>query len=356
MFSIVLLDRTQVYDIEEARMNARTSRQVRLVARPRGIPQAQHFSLVTEPVATPGEGEILVRNRYLSVDPAQRGWANDEGNYSAPVPLDTPMRALAVGEIIETNAPEFRTGEFVYGWFGWQTFCVTTPDAVLRRVTPSALPLSASLSLLGINGLTAYLALHGLGDPKPREHVLVSTAAGSVGSFVGQLAQIAGCRTVGLTSSAEKAALAQARYGYQAMINYRDTADLAAVIREACPDGNDVFFDNTGGPIADAAIRSMRLRGRIIQCGTAANASWTPVPTGPRPEREILTRRLRWSGFIIFDHIAEFEQAATRLTEFALDGKIVHDEEILPGLENAPGAIAQLYRGDNHGKLIIAVD
>jgi len=337
-------------------MGALVNRQVRLVSRPRGIPQAEHFALATEPMPAPGKGEILIRNRYLSVDPAQRGWANDEGNYSAPVPLDAPMRALTVGEIIESNAPEFQAGEFVYGWFGWQIYCVATPGAVLRRVRPSALPLSANLSLLGINGLTAYLALHGLGDPKPSEHVLVSTAAGSVGSFVGQLAQIAGCRAVGLTSSAEKAALAQARYGYQDMINYREITDLAVAIREACPDGNDIFFDNTGGAIADAAIRTMRLRGRIIQCGTAANASWTPVPTGPRPEREVLTRRLRWSGFIIFDHIGEFETAAAHLTQFALDGKIVYDEEIMPGLEHAPDAISRLYRGENHGKLIIAVD
>jgi NADPH-dependent curcumin reductase len=337
-------------------MNTRKNRQIRLVARPRGIPQAEHFALVTEPVAAPGQGDMLIRNRYLSVDPAQRGWANDEGNYSAPVPLDTPMRALTVGEVLESNTPAFRAGEFLYGWFGWQTYCVAKPDAVLRRVDPSALPLNANLSLLGINGLTAYLAFHGLGDPKPGEHVLVSTAAGSVGSFVGQLASIAGCRAVGLTSSAEKAVLARTRYGYQDMIDYRKATDLAAAIGEACPEGNDVFFDNTGGPIADAAIRSMRLRGRMIQCGTAANASWTPVPTGPRSEREILTRRLRWSGFIIFDHVAEFEAAASRLTQFALDGKIVYDEEILPGLEHAPGAIAQLYRGENHGKLIIAVD
>jgi NADPH-dependent curcumin reductase CurA len=325
------------------------------VARPRGIPQAEHFSLVTEPVAAVGKGEIPIQNRYLSVDPAQRGWANDEGNYSAPVPLNTPMRALAVGEILESNAPEFRAGEFVYGWFGWQTHCVAAPDAVLRRVQPSALPLSANLSLLGINGLTAYLAFHGLGDPKPGEHVLVSTAAGSVGSFVGQLAHIAGCRAVGLTGSAEKAALAQVRYGYQAMINYRDSTDLPAAIREACPEGNDIFFDNT-------VVRSPMPPSAPCDCtedhpmGTAANASWIPVPTGPRAEREILTRRLRWSGFIIFDHIAEFDGAANRLTQLALEGKIVHDEEILPGLEHAPGAIAQLYRGDNHGKLIIAVD
>ena len=337
-------------------MSVRENRQVRLTSRPNGIPQAEHFSLVTAPVAAPGKGEMLIENRYLSVDPAQRGWANDEGNYSAPVPLNTPMRALAVGEVVESNTPEFRAGEVVYGWFGWQRYCVTTPDTVLRRVAPSALPLSANLSLLGMNGLTAYLAFHGLGDPKPGEHVLVSTAAGSVGSFVGQLAQIAGCRAVGLTSSADKIAQAKARYGYQDMINYREAADLGAAIRAACPEGNDIFFDNTGGAIADAALRTMRLRGRIIQCGTAANASWNPVPTGPRPEREILTRRLRWSGFIIFDHLAEFEAAATRLAELALAGRIVHDEEILPGLEHAPGAIAQLYRGENHGKLIIAVD
>lgn len=337
-------------------MPTRTNRQVLLVKRPQGIPQPEHFALVTEPAPSPGADQILVRNHYLSVDPAQRGWANNEGNYSAPVPLDTPMRALAVGEVIGSNAPAFKAGEFLYGWFGWQTYCVVTPDAVLRRVDPSALPLSANLSLLGINGLTAYLAFHGLGDPKHGEHVLVSTAAGSVGSFVGQLASIAGCRAVGLTGSAQKAALARTRYGYQDMINYRETTDISAAIREACPEGNDIYFDNTGGPIADAAIRSMRVRGRIIQCGTAANASWTPVPTGPRPEREVLTKRLRWSGFVVLDHIAEYDAAADRLTQFARGGQIVYDEEILSGLDHAPGAIARLYRGENHGKLIIAMD
>src|SRR6267378_3599141 len=336
-------------------MRLRENRQVRLVARPRGIPQAEHFSLVTEPVAAVGKSEILIQNRYLSVYPAQRGWANDEGNYSAPVPLNTPMRALAVGEILESNAPEFRAGEFVYGWFGWQTHCVAAPDAVLRRVQPSALPLSANLGLLGINGLTAYLALHRLGDPKPGEHVLVSTAAGSVGSFVGQLAQIAGCRPVGLTGSREKAEIARARYGYEEMIDYRQEPDVALAIKRACPQGNDIFFDNTGGIIADAAIRSMRLNGRVIQCGTAANASWSPTPTGPRQEREILTRRLRWSGFIIFDHIAEFPAAAADLTQLAARKEIVFDEEILIGLDQAPLALARIYQGANRGKLIVSL-
>ena len=137
----------------------------------RGIPQPEHLSLVTEPVAAPGEGEILVENGFLSVDPAQRGWANDEGNYSAPVPLNTPMRALAVGEILESNAPAFRIGEFVYGWFGWQRYCIAKPDALIRRVVPSTLPRSTNLSVLGMNGLTANLAFHGLGDPEPGQHV-----------------------------------------------------------------------------------------------------------------------------------------------------------------------------------------
>jgi NADPH-dependent curcumin reductase CurA len=330
--------------------------QMRLVGRPQGVPQQEHFALVSEPVVQPGEGEILVRNHYLSVDPAQRGWANDEGNYSTPVPLDTPMRALAVGEVIESRCPEVGEGEFLYGWFGWQSYCTTTPVAILRRVTPSSLPLSANLSLLGINGLTAYLAFNSLGTPHPGEHVLVSTAAGSVGSFVGQLARLAGCRPVGLTGSAEKVALARSRYGYADMIDYRSEADLALAIHRACPEGNDIFFDNTGGAIADAAIRSMRRDGRIIQCGTASNASWSPPPIGPRPEREVLTRRLRWAGFIIFDHIAEFPEAAAELTRLALRHDLVYDEDIASGLEHAPAALAGLYAGSNRGKLIIRLD
>ena len=268
-------------------MHADMNRQVRLVARPRGIPQAEHFALVTEPVATPGAGEILIRNHYLSVDPAQRGWANDEGNYSAPVPLNSPMRALAVGEILKSNAAGFRAGEFVYGWFGWQTCCVATPEAVLRRVSPSALPLSANLGLLGINGLTAYLALHRLGDPKPGEHVLVSTAAGSVGSFVGQLAQISGCHAVGLTSSSEKAALAQARYGYRQMINYRDATDLA---------GRSAKHALTATTSSSTTPADPSLMPRSAPCGCAEGSSSAARPRMP-PGRPFLRARARNGKF-----------------------------------------------------------
>jgi NADPH-dependent curcumin reductase CurA len=326
---------------------------VLLASRPSGVPAPEHFALVRTPIPQLGNGQILVRNHLLSVDPAQRGWANNEGNYSDPVSLGTPMRALAVGEVVESSTPHYCKGEFVYGWFGWQTYCVTDPDAVLRRVTQSALPLSANLSLLGINGLTAYLALHQLGRPVAGETILVSTAAGSVGSFVGQLARILGCTPVGLTGTAEKVRIAQQRYGYSTAINYRQETAIAQALQHACPQGYDVFFDNTGGPIADAAIRSMRRHGRIIQCGTASIASWAKPVSGVRNEREILTRRLQWSGFIIFDHIREFAAAAEKLTELALSNKIVFDEEILFGLDQAPTALSRLYRGQNIGKLIV---
>jgi NADPH-dependent curcumin reductase CurA len=326
---------------------------VLLVRRPAGVPASEHFAIVRTPVVQTGVGQILVRNHLLSIDPAQRGWANDEGNYSEPVPLNTPMRSLAVGEIVESRVPEYREGEFVYGWFGWQAYCTAGTDAVLRRVTRSALPLSANLSLLGINGLTAYLALNRLGRPGPGDTVLVSTAAGSVGSFVGQLAKLAGCDPVGLTSTPEKTRLACDRYGYSMVINYREEPDLAQALRIARPGGYDIFFDNTGGPIADAAIRSMRRHGRMIQCGTASIGSWAKPIAGVRNEREILTRRLQWSGFIIFDHVQEFSAASEALAELALAKRIIFDEEVLVGLDHAPIALSRLYRGENIGKLVV---
>lgn len=336
-------------------MTQHRNRQIRLVKRPNGIPQVEHFALAEDVVGSPAEGEILVKNLHLSVDPAQRGWANDEGNYSDPVPLNSPMRALAAGEIIESRTEGFAPGDRVYGWFGWQEFCLTRPAAILRRIVEKNLPLTASLGALGINGLTAYLALHKLGMPRPGETVLVSTAAGSVGSFVGQLARNAGCTVIGVTGSPDKVDRAVARYGYSAAIDYRHETDIAAAIGQLCPNGIDIFFDNTGGMIADAARNFMRTHGRIIQCGTASVPNWTPVPTGPRVERQILTKRLRWSGFVIFDHVAEFSEAAAVLARLIEDGKLVYDEDIVRGLENAPETLAGLYKGENTGKAIVSL-
>ena len=329
------------------------NRQVILHDRPTGIPQAQHFRLATAPVPDPAMGEILVRNIYLSVDPAQRGWAADVANYSPPVPLGEPMRALAVGQVVQSRADGFAEGDFVYGFFGWQDYAAVPPTAVLHRCIED-LPLEAFASLCGINGVTAWLALTGLGRPRAGDTLVVSTAAGSVGSFVGQIGKGLGCRTIGLTGSDAKVAECQARFGYDVALNYH-TADLDAALAQAAPGGVNVYYDNTGGPILDTVLRRMAVGGRVVQCGTAAVASWSPPPTGPRNEREILARRLVWSGFVIFDHMDSYAEACAALTDLHAQGRITWTTDMQQGLDQAPGAIAALYDGRNTGKSLIYI-
>lgn len=329
----------------------RRNRRVILAARPSGIPGADDFALDEVDLTAPGAGEMLVRNIYLSVDPAQRGWAADAANYSEPVRLGEPMRALAVAVVCESRAVGFETGDFVYGFFGWQDYAVVGPASVLHRCTQT-LSLEAFGSLCGINGVTAYLALTELGRPRAGDVLLVSTAAGSVGSFAGQIGKHAGCRTIGLTGSEEKVRQCLDRFGFDVAINYR-TADLAAAIAAAAPEGIDIYYDNTGGPILDTALRRMAVHGRVIQCGTASTPNWSPPPSGPRNEREILTRRLVWSGFVVFDYLPRYGEACDRLAAMAADGALVWDTDIRTGIEYAPTAIGELYAGRNTGKLLI---
>lgn len=329
------------------------NRQVLLTSRPAGVPQASDFTLSESDLPVPAAGEILVRNVYLSADPAQRGWASAEANYSAPVPLGGPMRALAVAQVLESRADGFAAGDFVYGFFGWQDYAAVAPSAVLHRITEDV-PLDAAASLLGINGVTAWLALTRLGRPVAGDTLVVSTAAGAVGSFVGQIGASLGARTIGLTGDDAKVARCQSRYGYARAINYK-TADLPAALREAAPEGVNVFYDNTGGPILDTVLRQMAVGGRVVQCGTASVGSWLPAPTGPRNEREILTRRLIWSGFVIFDHMADYASACADLAALWQAGKITVDTDIAQGIEAAPGAIAELYAGLNTGKKLILI-
>jgi NADPH-dependent curcumin reductase CurA len=329
------------------------NRRVLLVRRPHGVPQAADFSLDEQPIPPIGDGQFLVRNIYLSVDPAQRGWASAEANYSQPVPLGGPMRGLAVGVVVRSNDADVAEGEFLYGWFDWQDYAAADRSRIVMRAR-AAVPLSAYAGLLGINGLTAAIALMELGRPVAGDTLLVSTAAGSVGSFVGQIGKIHGCRTIGLTGDDEKVARCVERFGYDHAANYK-TADLAAELAEHAPGGLNVYFDNTGGRILDTALRHMAVGGRVVQCGTAAHQVWTPPPTGPRNEREMLTRRLTWSGFVIFDHVTRFEAAADQLAAWYNAGKLQYDEDISADINQAPGAIAGLYAGENRGKRLIYV-
>eukprot|EP00456_Euglypha_rotunda_P074446 TRINITY_DN6819_c0_g1_i14.p2 TRINITY_DN6819_c0_g1~~TRINITY_DN6819_c0_g1_i14.p2 ORF type:complete len:335 (+),score=49.98 TRINITY_DN6819_c0_g1_i14:292-1296(+) len=327
------------------------NRQIILVSRPVGIPQPEHFELRTTSVPPLADGQFLVENLYLSVDPAQRGYVNDENNYAPPLPLGSVMRAMAVGRVVESRHHDFAKGEVLYGWFGWQDYCVAGPEALLRRVNPKQGPISASAGLLGINGLTAYLCLQDIGRPKAGETIVVTAAAGAVGSFVGQLARIAGCRTVAVVGSDEKGEHCTAHYGYDAYVNYRQPVEAA--LRQACPKGIDIFFDNVAGDLADTIIRQMNWFGRVVQCGTVSIPSWVPPPQGPRIEREVLTRRLNIQGFVIFDHIARFDAAAAELAALLAQGKIRYDEDISTDIAGAPQALVDVYAGRNKGKRLI---
>jgi hypothetical protein len=239
--------------------------------------------------------------------------------------------------------------------FGWQDFADADGRDVIRRVREDDLPLSAQLGVLGVNGVTALLALTLVGEPKAGETVVVSTAAGSVGATAGQVVKILGCRTVGIAGGPEKVRLCLEEFGYDAALDYKAAGDLSAAVARACPEGVHVYFDNTAGPVSDAVLPRLAVGGRVVVCGTASVATWDPPPPGPRVERHLLVKRARMQGFVYFDHVARLEEAVARLAGWLREGKLRHREDILDGIEQAPGAIAGLYRGENLGKRLIRV-
>lgn len=335
-------------------MNQSINRQVRLKSRPTGIPQAEDFEIVDTPVPVLGENEVLVRNIYLSVEPAMRGWVSDVANYSEPVPLGAVMRAFAVGRVEASRHSDFRPGEFVSGMFGWQDYAAVEANVIQRKITATDLPVSTSLGVLGLNGLTAYFGLQKIGQPKTGETVVVSTAAGAVGSCVGQIAKIKGCRTVGITGGPEKARICRDEFRYDAAIDYK-ADNLDSALDAACPDGVDVYYDNTAGTISDKVLKHLNVGARVVICGTASIANWEPIPEGPRVERHLLVKRARMQGLLIFDYAEHFAEALQELTQWVRQGLIRYREDILEGIEQAPGSIAGLYRGDNFGKRLIRI-
>jgi NADPH-dependent curcumin reductase CurA len=278
---------------------------------------------------------------------------NALANYSRPVEIGEVMRAYTAGEVIASRHRAFPEGTKVMGQLGWQRFVVTDGRPVIRKVRETDLPLSLALGILGLNGVTAYFGLLDVGQPRPGDTVVVSTAAGAVGSAVGQIARIAGCRTVGIAGGPVKTALCRDEFGYDAAIDYKATKDMAAAVAEACPEGVDVYFDNTGGPIADAVLGQIAIGARIAICGTASIASWDPWPQGPRLQRHLLVKRARMQGFLVFDFHHRYEEAVGRLAGWVRDGRLKYREDVLDGLDAAPGAIAGLYRGENLGKRLI---
>jgi len=335
-------------------MQQRANRQVRLKSRPSGIPQAEHFEIVEVPVPEPSSGQVLVRNIYLSVDPAMRGWVSAAANYSEPVALGAVMRSLAVGRVEESRHPDFQPGEYVTGLFGWQEYALMDGTAIQRKVDGSGLPISTCLGVLGLNGMTAYFALLDIGQPSTGETVAVSTAAGAVGSCAGQIARIKGCHTIGIAGGPNKVQTCLEEFRYESAVDYT-TGDFESAFDAACPKGVDVYFDNTAGRISDVVMRRLNVGARVVVCGTASIASWDPTPQGPRVERHLLVKRARMQGFLIFDYAQRYPEALRELEAWVRGGQIRYREDILEGIEQAPGSIAGLYRGENSGKRLIRI-
>jgi NADPH-dependent curcumin reductase len=333
-------------------MTAATNRQVLLRTRPNGIPQADNFEIVEIAIPELADGQVLVRNQFLSVEPAMRGWVSAVANYSKPVGLGEVMRAFTAGTVAKSRHPGYREGDAVTGLLGWQEFAVTDGSTISRKIKETDLPLSLSLGVLGLNGVTAYFGLLEVGQPRPGDTVVVSTAAGAVGSAVGQIAKLSGCRTVGLTGGSVKTEICKRDFGFDAAIDYK-AGNIAAALRDACPRGVDVYFDNTAGAISDAVLGQLAVGARVVICGTASVASWDPPPLGPRVERHLLVKRARMSGFLAFDFQHRYEEAIARLAEWVRDGRLRYREDIADGIEHCPGAIAELYRGENLGKRLI---
>ena len=336
-------------------MLPRTNRQVILKSRPSGIPQTQHFELRSTALPDLEPGEVLVRNEFLSVDPAMRGWVNAAANYADPVGVGEVMRSFTTGHVVASRHPGYAEGDRVMGMLGWQEYAVSDGKAIRRKVAESDLPLSLSLGVLGQNGVTAYFALMEVGEPRPGDTVVVSTAAGAVGSAVGQIAKIAGCRTVGIAGGERKVALCIDAFGYDEAVDYKHAA-FEHKLASACAAGADVYFDNTSGHISDVVLRHLAKRARVVICGTASASSWDPWPHGPRVERHLLNKSARMQGFLIWDYEHRYDEAVKRLASWIRSGQLRYREEILEGIEQAPDAIAGLYRGENMGKRLIRID
>lgn len=324
--------------------------EIRLASRPKGWPTADNFALVRVEPPTPADGQVLVRNLSMSVDPYMRGRMNDVKSYVPPFQVGQPLEGGAVGEVVESRAAGLAPGDLVTSMRGWREVFVADAKDV-RRVSRSVDPLSAYLGVLGMTGLTAWIGLN-LVDVKAGDLLFVSAAAGAVGSVAGQLAKLRGCRVVGSAGSAEKVKVLVSELGFDAAFNYKD-GDIADQLRAASPDGIDVYFDNVGGDHLEAALSAMRRNGRIIACGAISRYNdETPFP-GPRNLFLIIGKRLTIRGFIVSDSMAQMPVFLNEVSGYLAEGKLVAKETVVEGLERAPQAFISLMRGENIGKMIV---
>ena len=322
--------------------------------RPDGEPEMDCFELREGDVPAPDPGELLVRVQYLSVDPYMRGRMRDADSYAEPWNLGDPMNGAVVGEVVESRSDTYETGDLVTGNGTWADYSCLDADSV-GPVDPAIADPPAYLGALGMPGRTAYFGLLEVGEPKPGDTVVVSGAAGAVGSVVGQIATLNGCRVVGFAGTEEKVEWLTDDLGFDAAVNYEAVDDYRAALDDVAPGGVDVYFDNVGGPITDAVFTKLNLDAQVAVCGQIAHYNDETVPTGPRKLMQLIQTRAKVEGLLVGDFANRFEQATEQLGSWIASGELAHRETVVDGLENAPEAFLGLFAGDNIGKQVVAV-
>ena len=329
------------------------NRMITLAARPVGFPKDSDFKLVESVQPIPKEGEFLVRIIYMSVDPYMRGRMNDAASYAAPVQLGEVMGGGAVGKVVSSSNPNFPEGSIVEGPFGWQEYAVSSGQGV-RRIDPKLAPISTALGVLGMPGLTAYFGLLDICNPQPGETVVVSGAAGAVGSLVGQIAKIKGCRAIGIAGADDKVAYLTEELGFDAAFNYKTVTDYFKKLKELCPKGIDVYFDNVGGPITDAVFRLINTKARVSICGQISQYNLKQPEMGPRIILvSLLVKQAKAEGFLVFQYANRYSEGLKQMAEWISQGKLKYREDIEHGIENAPRAFMEMLKGRNTGKQLV---
>lgn len=328
------------------------NKEIRFASRPIGMPALDNFQIVDADEPQPGDGEVLVRTLYISVDPYLRGRMREGRSYVPPFAVGQVIESGAIGEVVKSNAEKFQPGDIVTGMFGWRLHN-TAKAAGLMKV-PQGVPVSAALGVLGMPGLTAYFGLLDIGQPREGETVVVSGAAGAVGMTVCQIAKIKGCRTVGIAGSDDKNKYLRDELGVDATINYK-TSGVQQALKEACPDRIDVYFDNVGGEVSDAVLPLLNQGARLVICGQISLYNLDKPDVGPRPQTALLVNRALMKGFIITDYAPRFGEGVTQLAQWLAAGKLKYAETIVEGFENTPQAFIGLFSGDNLGKQIVKV-
>jgi NADPH-dependent curcumin reductase CurA len=341
-----------------SQLAALSNHQVRLARRPSGLPVRDDWAFTSEAVAEPAEGGVLVKTLALSLDPAMRGWMNDAKSYIAPVGIDEVMRAGGVGRVIASRSPHFAEGDLVAGALGVQEYAALAPaqahKAGLAKIDTRLGSMTQWLNVLGMPGMTAYFGLLDVGEPRPGDTVVVSGAAGAVGQTVGQLARIKGCRVVGIAGGRAKCDWVVNELGFDACIDYK-AGSVKAGLKEHCPKGVDIYFDNVGGEILDDVLARLARGARIVICGAISQYNNTMPVQGPKNYLSLLVHRARMQGMVVFDYAERFPQAIAELSGYLRDGRLKSKEDVVQGLENFPEALGKLFSGGNFGKLVLQV-